>query len=343
MKRRFALAAIAWLLSSGAAVAQSFVGAGSTFAYPIIARWGQVFGTLQGEGGAYVSADANLDYEPVGSTGGIMRVIAGSVDFAATDVPMSPEELDRYNLAQFPIVSGGIAVAVNLPGIESGSLRLPGSLLAGIYLGKITRWSDPAIAAANPTLRLPDAALRVLRRADGSGTTYHFAAYLASVSEEWASRVGVDTQLAWPVGTGLRGNREVAEAVRATPGAIGYVEASQAAQAGLPAALVGNRAGRFVAPDRRGIEAGLATARWDASRHFHQALALPDDADAYPIVATVYALVPRRPTRQARATIEFFRLALTERGEDTLAAGFVPLPAPVVREVAAYWRATLRR
>lgn len=325
--------------------AQRFSGAGSTFAHPILARWGQVFATLLGEGGAYVAAESNLDYEPVGSMGGIMRVVQGAVDFGATDVPLPPDEVARHNLAQFPFVTGGVAVAVNLRGVATGALRLSGPALAGIYMGRIARWSDPAIRELNPGANLPDAPIAVLRRLDGSGTTYHFAAYLAAASPEWRSRVGVDSTLEWPVGVGAKGNRELAELVRATSNSIGYVEASQAARLNLAVALVANKAGRFVAPDQASLQAAAATAEWDPGRHFYQGLgeAAPGGEDAYPIAATVFALVPRRASAaRGRATVEFFRLGLTERAADAVALGYVPLPDPVVRQVADYWRATIR-
>ena len=340
------LVVAAWLLLCALplpAAAQALTGAGSTFAQPVIARWGQLFATLQGDGGASVSADANLDYEPVGSTGGMMRVLQRAVDFGVTDVPMTPEELARHELAQFPVVSSGVAVVTNLPGVPSGALRLSGQVLADIYLGKVARWNDAAIVALNGGLALPDAPIAVLRRADGSGTTYHFAAYLAGASAEWRDRVGVDTLLNWPVGTGARGNRELAEAVRATRHAIGYVEASLAARLDIPVALIGNRAGAFVAPSLQALQAGLAGAQWEAARHFHQAVAAPEGPEAYPIVATAFALVPRRPGRGQRLSIEFFRFALAERSGDAMMLGYVPLPEPVVRDVIAYWRATLRR
>jgi phosphate transport system substrate-binding protein len=344
--RRLLLAVATLALVGGPparALAQGFSGAGSTFAHPILARWGQVFATIEGEGGAHVSDDRTLDYEPVGSLGGVMRVLQGAVDFGVTDVALPPEELTRHGLAQFPFVTGGVAVVVNLRGVASTTLRLSGPVLAGIYLGAILRWSDPAIAALNPAISLPDAPIAVLRRLDGSGTTYHFAAYLAGASPEWRARVGVDTSLQWPVGAGAKGNQELAEQVRATANAIGYVEASQAVRLGLAVVLLENRAGRFVAPDRASLQAASATAAWDPGRHFHQGLAAPEGAGAYPIVATVFALVPRRPRSAARSrlTLNFFRLALTERGADAASLGYVPLPDPVVRQVTDYWRASI--
>jgi phosphate transport system substrate-binding protein len=323
---------------------EGFSGAGSTFAYPALARWGQVFATLQGEAGAFVSADANLDYEPVGSLAGVMRVLHGAVDFGVTDVPMAPDELDRHGLSQFPLISGGVAVVVNLQGIGGTVLRLSGSVLTSIYLGEIRRWSDPQIQALNPDLTLPDAAIAVIHRLDGSGTTYHFAGYLAAASPTWRDRIGVNTLLTWPVGSGARGNAELADRVRTTANAIGYVEASQAARLGLSVVHIENRHGRFLAPDTKALTAALATAGWDPVRHFHRNDAEHSDAAAYPIVATAFVLLPRRPGSAARGrqVLEFFRFALTERAADAALLGYVPLPETTTRQIADYWRSTIR-
>ncbi len=322
------------------AAAQGFTGAGSTFAHPVIARWGQVYSSLQGEGGGAVSVDGGLDYEPVGSMGGVLRVIAGGVEFGATDVPLNPAELARHELIQFPVVSGGIAVIHNGSGFQGGTLRLSGPVLARIFLGEIRAWSHPAIRELNPGLSLPDAPIAVIHREDGSGTTWNFAAFLGRSSADWMQQVGVDQQLRWPVGTGARGTRELAERVSATPGAIGFVEAGLAARAGLPVALIGNRAGNFVAPDAAAITQALATMRWDPARHFHAAQAEPDGADAYPITATVFAVMQRRPANRSRArrAQDFFRMVLTERAEDAAALGYVPLPGTMVQQVLASWR-----
>lgn len=326
-------------LAPASARSQGFSGAGSTFAHPVLARWGQLFSSLQGEGGGIVAVDGGFDYEPVGSLAGTLRVIQGAVQFGATDVPLSPEELARHGLMQFPFVSGGIAVVANLRGVASQQLRLSGDVLARIYLGSITRWSDPAIRALNPDVALPDAPVAVIRREDGSGTTYNFAAYLASASPDWRQQVGVDAQLRWPTGTGARSNGALAELVQATENAIGFVDASQVARLGLRVVLVENRAGRFVAPDARSLQAALATTAWDPARHFHQPLTAPEGEDAYPITATVFALMPRAPSSRSRArmTQAFFRMALTERSADAATLGYVPLPEPVVHQVIAYW------
>jgi phosphate transport system substrate-binding protein len=349
MRRRVLIATAGLLLpagrlaaqafTGGSALTQGFSGAGSTFAQPILERWGHLFAAVEGDGGAVISADSAMDYQPVGSLGGVVRVMQGQVDFGATDVPLPPETVEEHSLAQFPFVSGGVAVAANPAGLGSATLRLSGALVADIFLGAITRWADPAIAALNPGLRLPDRPIQVVRRTDGSGTTWHFAAYLAASNEAWRSRVGVDQVLNWPIGTGMRGSRALVEAVRATPGAIGYVEANQAARAGLALVAVDNRAGNFVLPTPTTIAEGLAGARWDAARHFHLGLAEPNGTDAYPIAATAFALVPRRASaRQNRLTLAFFRTAMTEHMAAAEALGFVPLPPETVAAVQAYWR-----
>lgn len=343
--RRFiSMLMLACSLGTGAAEAQGFSGAGSTFAQPILARWGQIFATLQGEGGAYVSADNTLDYEPVGSMGGVMRVLQGGVDFGATDIPMLPEELAKHGLAQFPMVTGGVAIVVNLSEIATGTLRLSGPTLAAIYLGEITRWSDPAISAINPGLTLPDVAINVLHRSDGSGTTYHFTTYLAGANAAWRDRIGVDPIIKWPLGSGVKGNAELAVRVRQTSNSIAYVEASQASRLGLAVALVQNSAGRFVAPTLANLQAASSTVVWEPRRDFHQTLAVASGEEAYPITATVFALVPRRPRSAARGrlVLEFFRFALTERAADAVTLGYVSLPDSVVRQVADYWRTTVR-
>lgn len=337
-----ALLALLWA-APRPAQAQGFTGAGSTFAHPILMQWGRAFATQQGEGGAVVDGEGGLDYEPVGSLGGVMRVLDRAIEFGATDVPLLPEEVERHRLIQFPIVMGGVAVVTNVPGIVSGALKLSGAVLARIYLGEITRWNDAAIVALNAGVRVPDAPIVVTHRQDGSGTTFHFATYLANASPAWRSRAGVDTLLNWPTGRGARGNEGVAALVTATPHAIGYVEAGQAMRQGLPIALIENAAGRFVAPTRESLQAASATATWDPARHFHDPRSAPAGEDAYPIAATVFALMPRQPSSRARArrALAFFQLALSERATDASALGYVPLPDQVVAQVTQYWRTTL--
>ncbi len=320
--------AVLALLATGAAApvvqAQGFTGAGSTLAYPMLQRWERSLAPRDGEGRPQVDTENGLDYEAVGSTAGVTRVIQRAVDFGATDIPLAAADLEQHGLAQFPIVTGGIAVVTNIRG--AANLRLSGDVLARIYLGQVTRWSDPALRELNPSISLPDAAIAVIRRGDGSGTTHHFTAYLAAANEEWRGRFGTAAAPAWTVGTAVRGNAAVAERVRATENSIGYVEASEAARLGLSIALVQNRAGAFTAPNVAALQAAA------------------NSAEAYPIVATVYVLMPRRPASVARSrrTLEFFRLALEEGGDDARRLGYVPLSQAQVREVVASWRANIQ-
>jgi phosphate transport system substrate-binding protein len=330
-----------WLIAAAAPVAaQSFTGAGSTFAHPLIGRWGQMYASLEGDVGGAVTVDGGLDYEPVGSLGGVLRAASGLVQFGATDIPLTPQELARLDLMQFPIASGGIAVATNLPGLSGGALRLSGPVIARIYLGEIRSWSHPAIRDLNDRLPLPDAPIAVFHREDGSGTTWNFAAFLGRVSPDWMQQVGVDAQLRWPVGSGARGNRDLAERVRATPNAIGFVEAGLATRMGLQVALVENAAGNFIAPVPGSLAEAAATRTLDPARHFYAPDTRAAGAAAYPITASVYVVMQRSPRFRgpARRAQDFFRAALTEGAEETAALGFVPLPPTVVRQVLAYLR-----
>lgn len=346
-RRTLAAAALAGLVATRATAqerAQALAGSGSTFIQPLMDRWGRAFAANEGEGGTWVSGYATLDYEAVGSAGGVVRLIQGAVDFAATDVAMAPEELDRHGLAQFPIASGGIAVAVNLPLPTGATPRLSGEILARIGRGEITRWSDPAIAALQDGVALPDAPITQLRRADGSGTTWNYSAFLARRSAAWRTAPGVGWTVAWPVGTAARGTSGMVEALRATPGAIAYLEAGEAARSGMRIVAIDNAAGRFVIPDAAALDAGLAGLPWAAARHFHQDAAEPLASEAYPILATVFAVMRRRPASAAgaRAALGFFRMGLTERADDARALGFVALAPALVSQVTAYWPATIR-
>ena len=271
MRRMFGLPVAAGLIAAAIAVprdvlADPILGSGSTFAHPLIASWSE--GILIERGGELGSAspDAGVDFEAVGSVAGMMRMNQPDVDFAATDAALSPEELAARDLAQFPIVVGGLAVVVNLPGVESGTLKLPRAVLADIYLGEITAWSDPGLAAANPGVSLPDMPIAPVARADGSGSTLAFTRYLAAASTEWRDRFGAATEVLWPVGSAVEGSTRVIEAVAATEGAIGYVEFGQASRAGLAVAAVENGASAFVLPSPEAFAKTASEASWSGER-----------------------------------------------------------------------------
>lgn len=348
-KRLFSTAGIAMLASAATGRAQGlddsgFRGAGSTLVYPMLLRWQHSLAPRDGDGKPQVDTENGMDYEASGSSAGVARLTARAVEFAASDISLPPAELERLGLAQFPIVTGGIAVVTSLRGVANGQLRLSGDVLAKIQLGQITAWNDPALVALNPGVNLPASPIRLVRRADGSGTTYHFTAFLAGANSEFRSRVGIGPQPAWPVaGQGARGNRAVAEAVRGNEGSIGYVEVSEARRLNISMALVQNAAGRFVAPEQPNLLAAAASSRLDPAQHFHAVQEAPTAEDAYPLIATVYAMTRRQPVSVARTrrALEFFRLCLTEGRDDAVRTGFVPLGPELVRQVQAYWPRTI--
>lgn len=326
-------------------------GAGSTFAHPVLAKWSRDYRAWQSRGGEFPVANGGLDdpspttaleYEPVGSLAGTLRVQARAVDFGVSDMPMRSEELQTLGLVQFPIVMGGVVVAVNIEGIRSGELRLTGPLLAEVFLGRVRRWSDPSIKEVNPSLNLPDAPIAVVRRSDGSGTTFNFTDYLSKVSPDWKQKVGAGLLVQWPTGTASKGNEGVAERVKATRNSIGYVEFAQAALSKLDHALVQNRAGAFVKPDSTGFQAAAAAAQWNRTRDFYVLLTDAPGRTAYPIAATVFVLM-RKDASPARtsATLEFFRWSLEQGSRTASQLGYVPLPADLSRQVSAYWSANL--
>jgi phosphate transport system substrate-binding protein len=247
-------------------------------------------------------------------------------------------------LGQFPIVMGGVVVVVNIDGVGSNEIKFTGEVLADIFLGKIREWSHPAIKALNPTLKLPDAPITIVHRSDGSGTTYNFAHFLAQVSPEWQSTMGVKTLLSWRQGTGGKGNEGVAIAVRNTRNAIGYLEYTQATQLKLSTALIRNRAGQFMAPDGKTFQTAAASAEWSTKPDFDLMLTNAPGDEAYPITATVFALMQKQPTspRRSREALAFFKWALEKGGRDATELGYVPLPPALVRQVVEYWSKTFR-
>ena len=353
--RRMMLAGTAALLSAVPTLlhaqevlgGNTVTGAGSTFAYPVLSRWAHGYRRFIAGGGDFPIAGAGLedpptapaiDYEPIGSMAGIMRVKEAAVDFGATDVPLSSTELGKLGLAQFPIVIGGVAVAVNLDGVKSGQIRFNGSVLADIFLGKVATWSDPAIAALNPGLKLPDAKIVIVRRGDGSGTTFNFTDYLSQVSPQWKADIGADLFVKWPGGVAAKGNEGMAKTVRSMPNSIGYVEFAQAMRAKLSIAQIENRAHQFVVPAPARFQAAAASADWAKSGDFNLLLTDAPGESAYPIVATVFAVLNKSlPQRRARATLNFFRWSLDKGAADASALGYVPLPEPLTKQVKAYW------
>jgi phosphate transport system substrate-binding protein len=328
-------------------------GAGSSFAYPVISKWAHSYQRWLALGGDFPFFNSGLDdpqvgppldYEPVGSLAGMLRVRDRAVDFGTSDAPLPSDELTKLGLGQFPIVIGGVVAAVNVEGIRSNEIRFTGEVLADIFLGKIREWSHPAIRALNPDLKLPDAPIAIVHRSDGSGTTYNLAHFLSDASPEWREKMGVKTLLPWRVGTGAKANEGVANAVRRTKNSIGYVEYVQATQLKLSTALIRNRAGQFVAPDGRTFQIAAASAEWSKASDFDLMLTNAPGDEAYPITATVFVLMHKQTTspRRSRSALSFFRWALEKGSKDAANLGYVPLPPAVVGQVVDYWSKTFR-
>jgi phosphate transport system substrate-binding protein len=312
--------------------AAEITGAGSTFVYPILSKWSADYSGKAG---------ININYQSIGSGGGLAQIKAATVDFGASDAPMKPAELQKFGMGQFPLVIGGIAPVVNIDGVQAGQMRFTGPLLADIYLGKIKNWNDPAIAKLNPDLKLPDAAIAVVHRSDGSGTTFNWVNYLSQVSAEWKDQIGVSTSVEWPVGVGGKGNEGVAAFVNQTKNSIGYVEYAYVLQNNMAYGLVQNKAGKFIKPDAASFQAAAASAEWGKAQDFYLIMTDAHGADAYPIAATVFIIMYKQPKDPARANtaIDFFKWALESGQSQADALNYVPLPESLVKQIEQYWKA----
>jgi phosphate transport system substrate-binding protein len=311
------------------AAGTAITGAGSTFVYPVLSAWAADYAGQTG---------TKVNYQSIGSGGGISQVKAGTVDFGATDQPLAPTELAQSKLAQFPVVICGIVAVVNLPGVAPGKLRLTGPLLADIYAGRIKTWDDAAIVKANPGLTLPDAAIAVVHRSDGSGTTFNFTHYLSQVSPAWKSGPGEGKTVAWPTGVGGKGNEGVAGYVKQIANSIGYVEYAYALQGGMTYATLQNAAGNFVAPSAQTFSRAAESADWAHAGDFDLVMTNAPGPNAYPITATTFVLMPTEPRDKAKsqAALAFFRFALEHGGEQATKLDYVPLPAALVQQIESY-------
>jgi phosphate transport system substrate-binding protein len=323
----------------GPALAEPVRGAGSTFAFPLITQWSQNYQVERAGGGDFVLQDSGVDYEPVGSLGGILRLAQPETDFAATDAPLPPEELAKFNYVQFPIVMGGIVPVLNIDGVKSGELKLTGAVLADIYLGKIQNWNDAAIKASNVELTLPDLRITVVHRSDGSGSTFNWSTFLSAASEDWKTKYGADTLISWPLGVDAEGNSGMAKKVKETSGAIGYLEYGQTIRASLNYASVQNPAGRFVTPEPAAFQAAAGKADWENAKDFYVSLVNAEGEDAYPITAVTFAVMRATPPSSSRLNqaLWFFSYGLERGGADATALGYVPLPEALVSRVKQYW------
>ena len=312
-------AALAAVLAVGSAHAADITGAGASFPAPVYSKWAD----------AYNKATNNrVNYQSIGSSGGMKQIEAKTVDFGASDAPLKPEELQAKGLVQFPTVIGGIVPVFNLKGIEAGKLRLNGQVLGDIFLGKITKWDDPAIKALNPSVTLPDTAIAVVHRADGSGTSFNFTNYLSKVNAEWKSKVGEGSAPNWPLGTGGKGNEGVSAFVQRIPGAIGYVEYAYAKQSKMPYASMQNASGNFVQPDDTTFQAAAAGAEWEKSNYY---VILTNQAgkDAWPIAASTFIMMHKTQDKpeQAAEVLKFFDWSYKNGGKLAEDLDYVALPA----------------
>ena len=320
---------------ASAASAQQVTGAGSTFVYPVLSAWAADYQKQSG---------TSINYQSIGSGGGISQVKAGTVDFGATDQPLASDELAKSNLAQFPIVIGGIVAVVNVPGLDSGQLKLTGPLLADIFAGKVKSWADPAIAKLNPGMKLPSAGIAVVHRSDGSGTTFNFTHYLSQVSPAWKSGPGEGKTVSWPTGVGGKGNEGVANYVKQIPNSIGYVEYAYVVQSKMAYAQLQNAAGTFVSPSAETFSNAAETANWAQAKDFNLVMTNAPGANAYPITATTFILMPKQPKDKAKsdAALSFFKYALESGQSQAKSLDYVPLPDALVKQIETYIGASIK-
>ena len=328
------LVAVSALTLASPATAADITGAGASFPAPIYAKWAD----------AYQKATGNrLNYQSIGSGGGIKQITAKTVDFGASDMPLKPEALEKDGMIQFPTVIGGVVPVVNLPGIKPGEIKLSGELLGDIYLGKIKKWNDGAIAALNPGVKLPDQAIAVVRRADGSGTTFLFTNYLSKVNAEWKQKVGEGTAVQWPLGLGGKGNEGVSAFVQRVAGAIGYVEYAYAKQNKLAHAQLQNASKNFVQPSEEAFKAAAAGAEWTKTA-FYEILTNQPGKDSWPITGATFILMHKQQDKPAQAVeaLKFFDWSY--RNGDKLASEleYVPLPDSLVKLIDTSWSANIK-
>lgn len=331
-----ALAACGSNTKQGSATSGSQVtGAGSTFVYPVLSAWAADY---QKQGGIAIN------YQSIGSGGGIAQVKAGTVDFGATDQPLASDDLAKSNLAQFPVVIGGIVPVVNIAGVNPGQLRLTGPVLADMYAGKVKTWNDPEIAKLNSGVTLPATNIAIVHRSDGSGTTFNFTHYLSQVSPSWKAGPGEGKTVAWPGGVGGKGNEGVAAYVRQIPNSVGYVEYAYAQQNKMNAASLQNASGTFVAPSAASFSNAAESADWKSAKDFNLVMTNAPGANAWPLTATTFILVPKQAKDKAKtdATVKFFRYALEKGQGQANKLDYVPLPNALVQQVESYISASLK-
>jgi phosphate transport system substrate-binding protein len=324
-------------LASGLALAAAslshaadMTGAGATFPYPLYAKWADAYKKQTGIG---------LNYQSIGSGGGIKQIKARTVDFGASDMPLKPEELKEAGLTQFPTVMGGVVPVYNLPGIAAGQIKLTPKLLAEIFLDKVKKWNDPALASLNPGVTLPDEAISVVHRSDGSGTTFIFTNYLSKVSPDWKSKVGENTSVQWPTGVGGKGNEGVAQYVQRIKGSVGYVEYAYALQNKMTYAMLQNAEGHFVAPSEASFKTAAANAKWDMNKGFYEILTNEPGKDSWPITGATFILMHKfqQDSDKAKDVLSFFKWAYENGDKMATDLDYIPMPDAVVKMIKTSW------
>ena len=325
-----ALSVLCFSAFNFSASAGEITGAGATFPYPIYAKWAEAYKAKTG---------ISLNYQSIGSGGGIKQIEAKTVDFGASDMPLKVEQLQKDSLVQWPMIMGGVVPVVNIAGIKAGELKLNGELLANIYLGAVKKWNDPAIVKLNSALKLPDQDIAVVHRSDGSGTTFLFTNYLMKMSKNWADKVGNNTSVEWPAGMGGKGNEGVANFTAQTPGSIGYVEYAYALQNKLAYCQMANHEGKFVAPSSAAFQSAAANADWAHAPGFYLVLTDQAGKESWPITGASFILmhmVQSNPDR-AKTSLDFFAWCYANGAKMAEELDYIPIPSGVVKLIEAVW------
>lgn len=304
-------------------------GAGATFPYPLYSKWSEEYRAKTG---------VKMNYQSIGSGGGIKQIIAKTVDFGASDAPLEVAQLEKEGLSQFPIVIGGVVPVLNLQGVKSGDIKLTGKALADIFTGRITKWNAPEIAELNKGVKLPDTDITVVTRSDGSGTTFIFTNYLSRISKDWNDNIGASTSVKWPVGVAGKGNEGVAAYVQKLNGSIGYVEYAYALQNKMTYVMLKNRDGSFVIPDDKTFSAAAASAQWDKAPGYYLLLVDQPGKDSWPITGATFILLNKNKTDNTIEVLKFFNWAYQNGNKTTLELDYVPMPDKVKNKIREDWK-----
>jgi phosphate transport system substrate-binding protein len=335
MKFMKAIVAAGLMAVSTSAFAADITGAGSTFIFPVLSKWADAYKKDNGAG---------VNYQSIGSGAGIKQIQAKTVTFGATDAPLKADQLEKDGFAQWPMIMGAIVPVVNIDGVKAGDMTLDGDTLAKIYLGTITKWDDPAIKKLNPNVNLPSAAISVVHRADGSGTTFNFTDYLSKVSADWKSKVGSGTAVEWPVGVGAKGNEGVSGNIGQAKNTIGYVEYAYAKQNKLAYTALVNKAGKAIQPETAAFQAAASNADWANAPGYYLILTDQPGDKSWPIVASTFILMHKDATDKAASqeAIKFFKYAFEKGGKMAEDLDYIPMPESVIKQIEKTWSSEIK-